>query len=254
MAILQSVMQKISGKTAPAPALLGQQAQALTRKIDHLAPLYGLQQERKLLDVICQRTGVRFQSLILAIDLDNNWLELDELFPFAGAGIHWPGDQFTVQYHRGGEILSFAVALVRVASGTTPLYYFTLPDTIETLQRRKNLRIGLSKQHPLAVKLLSPMGERWHSTAQNLSAGGMRLVVGGNLVDQLQRDTLLRSCEFSFNDDFQVRCEAQVKSFRFNRKPFRQTEVSIEFVSLPNSQYAQLQQLVNSYLQTTQAA
>ncbi len=82
----------------------------------------------------------------------------------------------------------------------------------------------------------------------------MRLMVGGNIADQLSRDCILPRCEFSLYDQLHIRCQAQVKAYRFQRRPYRRTEISIAFLDLAPQQAAQLQQLVHNLLHGAVAA
>ncbi|NIB43281.1 hypothetical protein HBA55_26980 [Pseudomaricurvus alkylphenolicus] len=253
MAILQAVLQKFSRKPATpteTPAL-----NDLSSTIKRYAPLFALQDKRQLIEVISERTGDTFQSMILAVDLANRTLELDELFPQPADFIYQPGDRFTVRHHQHGQLLTFTSTLESLTlSLGTPVYTLTLPEQVGYRQRRTSTRISLSRQHPLTVRLQSPRRTPWYATANNLSIGGMRLVVGGNILDQLSRNVLLPRCEFSFHSDFKVQCQARVKAFRFLRRPYRHTEISVEFKDLAPQHQLQLKQLVESLESSPQAA
>ena len=81
----------------------------------------------------------------------------------------------------------------------------------------------------------------------------MRVVVGGNVLDQLQPGALLPMCEFSFHEELQIRCQARTRGFKFHRRPYRHTEISLEFIDLPHQQAAQIRQLISS-IEEPQAA
>ncbi len=253
MAILQSVLQKFSRKAHSVE--VDQGAKSLSRKITNYAPLFELQEQRQLIEVISQRTGETYQSMILAVDLNREQLELDELFPQPADFIYQPGDKFTVKHHHQGLVLSFTCTLNSIVmSLSSPIYTLQLPEQVNYQQRRQFTRLTLSKQQPLSVRLQSPRRTPWYATANNISAGGMRLVIGGNVLDQLQHNTYLPECEFRFNHDFQIRCQARVKGFRFLRRPYRHTELSIEFKDMGPQQRGQLEQLIESFSSTVEAA
>lgn len=252
MAILQAVMQKLTGK--PAEAGVEASAPSLNNRVNALFPLFELQQKRQLLEVICDRTGEQFQSLILDLDFNNNVVVLDDLFPAPMGGLFQPGEFFTVKHHKDGMVLSFSMPLeALVIENHAPVFKLRMPEQVEYRQRRSQPRIALSKQQPLTVKLQSPRRTPWYATANNISSGGMRVVVGGNILDQLQPGILLPQCEFSFHEDFQVRCQARAKSFRFLRRPYRHTEISLEFIDVAPQQVLQLKHLISS-VQAPQAA
>ncbi|GAA5316159.1 MAG: hypothetical protein AseanaTS_13640 [Candidatus Pelagadaptatus aseana] len=252
MAILQAVMQKLSRK--PEEIREAEPINQLGDRINQLVPLFELQQKRQLLEVICDRTGEKFQSLILDIDFNNNQLIIDDLFPSPAAGIFQPGEYFTVRHHKDGLVLCFSAPLEAISvENHSPIYHLRLPQSVSYQQRRQNSRMTLSKQQPLTVRLVSPWRTPWYATANNISAGGMRVIVGGNVLDQLRPGALLPLCEFSFHEDFQVRCQARAKSFRFVRRPYRHTEISLEFTDMAQQHATQIRQLIST-IQEPQAA
>lgn len=253
MAILQAVLQKFSRKPEASTQL--QPAHSLANRILSYSPLFELQEKRQLIEVTSERTGESYQSMILAVDLKRQVLDLDELFPQPADYIYQPGDIFTVKHHHQGQLLTFSSPLHSIMmSLSSPVYSISLPESVHYRQRRSATRIRLSKQQPLSVRLQSPRRALWYATANNISAGGMRLVIGGNVLDQLQRNTLLPECEFRFHDEFKVRCQARVKAFRFLRRPYRHTEISIEFTDLGPMQQQQLKQLINTFDSMEKAA
>lgn len=251
MAILQAVLQKFSRK--PAVAEFEEPAVSLRQRMQVYAPLFALQEKRQLIEVTSERTGETYQSMILAIDLLNDTLELDELFPQPASHIYRPGDLFTLKHHQYGQIMLVTTPLESILiSRNSPVYRLQLPEDVSYQQRRQHPRVNLSKQQPLSVRLQSPLRTPWYATANNLSVGGMRLVVGGNVADQLYRDALLPECSFKLHDHLHIRCEATVKAFRFVRRPYRHTEISIAFKDLGPRQTLQLHQLVTALLAPAQ--
>lgn len=247
MAILQAVLQKFSRKSSVEE--FEESAFNLHQRMEVYAPLFALQAKRQLIEVTSERTGETYQSMILAIDLFSNTLELDELFPQPASHIYRPGDLFTIKHHQNGQIMLVTTPLESILiSRNSPVYRLELPEEVSYQQRRLHPRVNLSKQQPLSVRLQSPQRTMWYATANNLSVGGMRLVVGGNVADQLYRDLVLPDCSFKLHDNLQIRCEAVVKAFRFVPRPYRHTEISIAFKDLGPRQMLQLHQLVTALL------
>jgi c-di-GMP-binding flagellar brake protein YcgR len=256
MAILHDVLQKITRKSHQ-PELKIEASSAtinLADKINSIGPLLALQEKKQLIEVVCSKTGERYQSMVLAVDLQQDIIALDELFPNPTYGTYQPGDQFTVRHHEDGKLLSFTATLDSlILQDGSPIYNFVLPEKVSYQQRRSSTRILLSRQQPLTVKLLSPLRTPWYATANNLSASGMRVVVGGNVIDQLHPGSLLPNCEFTFHPEIDIRCQAKVRAFRFLRRPYRHTEISMEFTDMAPQQRMQLQHLVES-INSPQAA
>jgi len=223
-----------------------------TRNAKHYLPLFELQKKRQLLEVVHNQDS--YQSIILRTDIAKGILILDDLFSVTSSysiGTHPPinvGDELIVKHHHSnGKVLSFTSPLLDIdLSPNSPLYVLKLPNNLDCGQRRRLPRVLLGQKQPLGVKLQSDLNEYWFATAHNLSSGGMRLVLGGNLVNQLQRGSILPLCEFHFNSYFHIRCQAAVRSFRFLRSPYRQTQISVEFINIASYQRLQLQQFINA--------
>jgi len=256
MAILQAVMQRFSRKSDadPVPNSLASGI-TLSEQINRYAPLFELQERRQLIEVVCERSNQRFQSMILSIDLASGSIELDELFPTPQGQQLCPGDLLTFKHHNGGQLLTFTTPLESVMQTLdAPIYTLLLPDAVAYRQRRTYPRISLSRQQPLTVRLQSPWRTAWYATANNISCGGMRLIIGGNVLDQLEPASLIPMCEFSFHEQFNIRCQARVRGFRFIRRPYRHTEISIEFLDVAPQQKMQLQQFITEIQKQPQAA
>ncbi len=254
MSFLQAVMQKIRRQPQVEQTHTASVVN-LAKQINRYRHLLALQEKRQLLEVVCSATGRTYQSMILAVNMQEQTIELDELFPQPYGEPHRVGDQFQVKHHHNGQILSFTGTVESIVQNRSGfIYTLTLPDTVQYRQRRRYPRIELSKESPLTIKLESPRNATWFATATNLSAGGMRLTIGGNIVDQLERNGHISLCEFELLHDIKIRCEAKVKAFRFCRRPYRHTEVSIEFMNCPVATKQQLESVISSFCNNVEAA
>lgn len=248
MTILQAVMQKFTRKQSPEPEVT-EAAPRLADMVERYSALMELQAKRQLIEVVpsLQATDneLSCQSMILEINFSGGYLILDELFPRLDN--LQLGDELTIKHHSHGELLTFTSRLLHIINDAGSLCYaLALPEQVGYRQRRLYPRINLSQQQPLNVRLQSPWRTPWYAIAQNISAGGMRLTVGGNVLQQLNRGCILPTVEFKFNNEFQIRCQARVRAFRFCRRPYRQTQISIEFMDMGPQQRLQLQQFVNT--------
>ena len=244
-AVLRKFYQPEAEPTAPAVAPEPDPLPGLK----HYSPLFALLRKRQLLEIINDQTAERYQSIILDINVAAGLFMLDDLFPANPAQPVRVGDTLTLRHHYRGQVLSFSSPIIDIEhTQTAPLYTLKLPKEVGYRQRRRWPRVVLSQQPPLAVRIKSPLRTPWFATAQNLSAGGMRLNVAGNLLDQLSYDQVLPLLEFQFNQDFRIRCRARVKGFRFSRRPHRHTQISVEFVDMPAHQGLQLEAFVNALI------
>ena len=283
MTILQAVMQKFSSKpslelaqfakglwqdkgrgqksqSAPLKAPVAATQIQLPRSLNlaelsqRYAPLINLQAKRQLLEVLAHEADSQhrhqvYQSIILDINLPGRYLLLDDLFPSKSGGAANLGDLLTIRHHRDGRLLSFVSRVIHISySHGSPCYAIELPEEVGYRQRRLYPRMSYNNQQPLTVRLRSPWKTPWFATAHNLSAGGMRLSVGGNILEQLNRGSVMPLCEFRLGADLNISCQAKIKGFKFVGRPYRHTQVSVEFIGLNPQRRLQVQQYINALL------
>ncbi|WP_049629794.1 flagellar brake protein [Cellvibrio sp. pealriver] len=194
-------------------------------------PLAELQKQRQQLEVKITGASRTYQTMILAIDIERGLLWLDDLFP--QQLILDVGDDITIRHHRNGEQLVIQAAIVALGStyGASGLA-ITLPESASYQPRRSSPRFMIGHQSPLSVKI-RPLGqEPCYGTLQDISAGGLRVMVAGNLIPYLRHGALLPLCEVNISDELQIRCRARICAFRIGRSPYRHTQISIKFVDL----------------------
>lgn len=221
---------------------------SLASKIpDHYLPLWQLHKQRQLLEVrIGQGTKI-YQSMIVALDIERGLLWLDDLFPQQRAID--VGDELIVRHHRNGEQLLIRAPIIALganygAAGIAIL----LPENASYSPRRTHPRFNLVSDSPTMVKIRTLGEEPCFGTLQDISAGGLRLQVPGNLLHHLRHGIQLPLCELSLGDNLQIRCRARVCAFRIARSPFRCTQISLEFVDLSD----QKRQEIFQFLQRSQ--
>lgn len=252
MTILHNVLQRF---TKPAAKASSQPATEFVNKLQQYTSLLELQGRRQFIEVLIENSDCgahshslqpvppqSYQSLIVAINTEASELTLDELFP-ACVRLQ-QGHKAIFRYSQGNHMLQFEMTLLGHHDHGSLV--FSLPKTLNYQPRRQQPRLLIDKSQPLTVQLQSPTCGPWFATAQNISAGGMRVTIGGNITDQLEPGSFLRQCDFTFSRDFHIRCQARVIGFRFSRKPYRHTQVSLEFVGLPGRQQLQLSQMINT--------
>lgn len=249
MSLLQTVLRKFYPAESQPQPQTAKPAPAAASRLNHYAPLFELLSKRQLLEIVSDQTAERYQSMILDINVAAGLLMLDDLFPADPMQPVQVGDTLTLRHHYNGKILSFSSPVIDIEhSEGGPLHILKLPKDVGYRQRRRWPRLSFSRQRPLRVQVKSPLRTPWFASAQNLSAGGMRLNIAGNLLDQLHYNQLLPLVEFQFNRDFRVTCQARVKGFRFSRRPHRHTQISIEFVDMAPHQRQQLQAFISAMI------
>jgi len=269
MTMLRSVWQKLSGKQGAAKAVSATAAPKSTTlalasvsPITKVAsdslpsqylPLLQLLNQRQMIEVKVEGCLFTYQTLILAIDAERGLLWLDDLFPNQHA--LEMGDQITLRHLRNGDQLSFSSPILAWGStfGANGLAII-LPEQLSYTPRRQFVRADMSNKPSVSLKLKAIGQDICFGSVLDISSGGLRASIAGNILGQLRHDALLPLCEFSLSDELTIRCSARVRSFRLVRTPHRHTQVSIEFVDLPAERAQQLQQFINNliYLQQPQ--
>jgi c-di-GMP-binding flagellar brake protein YcgR len=269
MAILRSVWQKLSGKGAAPKAAQNTLTAPETAKLslasvtrlpntpkdsfpDRYQPLWQLLNQRQIIEVKVEGSSFSYQTLVLAIDIQRGLLWLDDLFP--SQHLLDTGDQITLRHHRNGEQLTFTSPILAWGSnyGANGLAIM-LPENLCYSPRRQFRRADMSDKPSLNIKLRALGQDISYGSVLDISSGGLRASIPGNLLGQLRHGALLPLCELALSDELTLRCSARIRSFRLLRAPHRHTQVSIEFVDLPQERLQQLQQYINNIIYLQQA-
>jgi c-di-GMP-binding flagellar brake protein YcgR len=250
MTLLQAVLQKLSkNKTGGIHPTTPDNAPVVPRhEILHL-----LKSQRQLLEVTPAGSQRSYQSMILAIDAERGLLWLDDLFP--PQRLLEVGDTITLRHHRDGELLTITAPIIAWgmdfgASGMAVM----LPDEAVYKPRRAQLRYELGEHLSLTGKIRSIGNEPVYGTVEDLSAGGLRILVAGNLLNQIHHGAILPLCEVNVSHELQIRCRARVRAYRMCRAPYRGTQISLEFVDLPILRQQQLAQFIRCLSRPDNAA
>jgi len=214
------------------PADAGQEGSSAASKIpEHYLPLLELQNQRQLLEVKITGASRVYQSMILAIDAERGLLWLDDLFP--QQLLLDAGDEITLRHHRNGEQLVIRAPVVAMGSTYDASgFAVTLPEFVYYMPRRSSPRFIVGHQSPLSVKIRTLGQEPSYGTLQDISTGGLRLIVAGNMLPYLRHGALLPMCEVDISDELQIRCRARICAFRIGRSPYRHTQISVEFIDM----------------------
>lgn len=215
-------------------------------------PLWQLYKQRQLLEVRIGSASRVYQSMIIALDIERGLLWLDDLFP--QQRVLDVGDELFIRHHRQGEQLLIRAPIIALgthfgASGIAIL----LPEENTYRPRRSNPRFNLTSDSPIMVKIRTLGEEPCFGTLQDISAGGVRIHVAGNLLAHLRHGTQLPLCEIDLGDNLLIRCRARVCSARIARSPHRCTQISLEFIDLPERKCELLMQFLQRAQRDTSA-
>ncbi len=195
--------------------------------------IWELHKKRQLLEVKIQGSSRAYQSMILALDIERGLLWLDDLFP--QQHMLETGDEISIRHHRQGEQLIIRGPVIALGSdyGASG-FALILPEQAAYQPRRANPRFSLAGNSPTLIKL-RPLGqEPCMGSLQDISAGGIKVNIPGNLLSQLSHGVTLPLLEFKLGD-LQIRCKAKVCALRICRAPQRCTQLSLAFADMPES-------------------
>jgi len=131
-----------------------------------------------------------------------------------------------------------------------------LPEQPSYVPRRQLRRADMSDKPSVNLKLRAIGQDVTYGSVLDISGGGLRASIPGNMLGQLRHGALLPLCELTLSDELTIRCSARVRGFRLLRVPHRHTQISIEFVDLLPERQQQLLQFINNinYLYQTEEA
>jgi len=239
MSFLDKLFKKGSRSAAATPSAEHDRIAPGGTISDQYAPLWELQKQRQLLEVKIGGTNRAYQSMIIAIDIKRGLLWLDDLFPQQHSLDI--GDEITLRHHRNGEQLLIRAPIVAMGSTYEASgFAITLPEFVYYMPRRSAPRFAVGHQSPLSVKIRTLGQDSSFGTLQDISTGGLRLLVAGNMLPYLSHGALLPLCEVDINDELQIRCRARICAFRMGRSPYRHTQISVEFIDLEEETRAAL--------------
>jgi c-di-GMP-binding flagellar brake protein YcgR len=250
MSFLKKIFSKAIFTSAQSPAVtaLNPASEQPPKLPQEYRVLGDLQKKRQLLEVKIGTAARAYQSMVIALDVERNLLWLDDLFP--QQVLLEVGDEITLKHHYQGEELRIKSQVLALGNqyGATGIAIM-LPANAQYTPRRKHSRFNLA--FPLTVKIRSLGEEPCFGSLEDISLGGLRLHVAGNLLTQLTHGAILPLCEISLSKELQLRCRARVCAFRISRKPYRSTQISIEFLELSKEKQMELKFFLHQQFHAT---
>lgn len=215
----------------------------LLAQINRYASLIRLQDERQLVEVIIGEHADSFQSMIVGVDLYNQQLIIDEFSP----RIQNPGaliGQAVILRHQNKQQMLKVTGKILNWDESTHSIVLNLPEQVEYQPRRQQTRIMLDKTMPITAVIDPIYGAPWHAGIDNISLGGARILVMGDLRPHLHKNKPLRKCDITLDNGQIISCRGKVKAFTYSGRPFRRTEISIEFETWQNEDLFKLEEFI----------
>jgi c-di-GMP-binding flagellar brake protein YcgR len=215
----------------------------LLAQIDRYGSLIRLQDERQLIEVLIPRYNDSFQSMIMGVDLYNQQLIIDELSPRVINPDALIGETIVLRHQHNRQMLKISSEVLDWEADNRCLLLH-LPEQIAYQPRRQHARLSLVGSALLNTTIHPIYGAPWYGSISNISESGMRITVTGDLRGNIEKHQLLRKCEFTLDNGQTISCQGRVKSFHYQGRPYRRTDVSIAFEKISDEDQLSLQQLI----------
>jgi len=175
-----------------------------------LSLLRRLHQGRCLLAVILTDDKQIYNSALLEVNAEHDFIVLDELKPDHGHTILLAQQSIRVRAQLKGVSVAFTAALVEAGRRDGIAYYrFALPKALHYGQRRAHYRPRVGHANKTAVELDLPTGEVSTGTLQDLSLGGLRVKLDREITG-LRLNTAL-PCRLNLPDSTTFACIVEIR-------------------------------------------
>ncbi len=176
--------------------------------------LFEAMREHMLIYVRPLSSKTTYQSVILDVNPNDEYLLIDELFPETGFQV-MAEDRFEVSIGKKGHSLSFVSELLRVGEYAGAQFYkLALPAMIEEQQRRSAFRVEVPLSEVNYVKWAWSDGAESIAYICDISASGLRLEVGSDF-ERIRPGIYLAGAlvhigsELAFHSDIEVKYVVQ---------------------------------------------
>lgn len=213
-------------------------------QFDNYHHLMKLQDDRQLIEVRINGHKNSFQSMIVAIDFMESSFSLDEFSPALRDPELLVNQDITIIHYKNWEKLEIST-YVTEWSEQEHCYHLALPEFVDYQPRRHYPRLLLSNNQSLKSHINPLYGAPWYAMVQDISQGGMRINVSGDLRPHLHRDKVLPKCQVMLDDTLDVLSRGVVRAFSYHSKPYRHTEISIEFSNMSPSHQDNLKRFID---------
>lgn len=175
-----------------------------------LSLLRRLHQGRCLLAVTLADDKQTYNSALLEVNAERDFIVLDELKPAKGHAALLAQRSCRVRAELKGVTVAFTAALIEAGNRDGIAYYrFVFPKSLHYDQRRAHYRPRVGHANRTAVALELPTGEVSTGILQDLSLGGLRIKLDREIVG-LPSNTIL-PCRLTLPDGTVFACAIEVR-------------------------------------------
>jgi len=161
-------------QTGPADEGYKQQFEVVTSQPRITAVLRPLLQKHSLVTASLAGSRQYYNTVLLEVDAENQFLLLDELHPIEGHRLATTNKTLTLYTQLDGVNVNFAVKIIEIGSANDMAFYkVEFPESIRYRQRRSDYRVPVSSALSIPVEITSSNQESLTGELHDISAGGV---------------------------------------------------------------------------------
>ena len=236
--LLSRMLQNLKGESIER-SFSREHHDVLMTQLQQQTALIKLKDKRQVIECVLPDSDEILQTIILDIDLFDKKLTIDEPNPSRIAFESLIGKSITLRHQHQQMMLSFSAMVLDYNTSERSLS-IDLPYQAEYQPRRIEPRVEFSEQSIHSANINPLFGAPWYAMLKNISHGGMRIAVAGDLRDQLHKNLPIQRCDIDLGFKKPLICGGRVKSFSFYTRPYRHTLISIMFDGMSENDAAYL--------------
>jgi c-di-GMP-binding flagellar brake protein YcgR len=201
-----SMAQKV-----PADEGYKQQFEVITSQTRITSLLRPLLNRHSLITVSVPGGKRYYNSVLLEVDADNQYLMLDELHPKEGHKQLSGSEVITLFTQLDGVNVNFAVTIKEITSSDgVAMYKVAFPQSIRYRQRRSDYRVPVSSALSIPVQLVSGDKLSFSGELHDISAGGACIRFPRKTSLPLDKDDAELQCEITLGNGKKIFCAFRI--------------------------------------------
>jgi c-di-GMP-binding flagellar brake protein YcgR len=215
----------------------------IVEHFDNYNHLMKLQDDRQLIEVCLPQHKNSFQSMIIGIDFIEGTFSLDGFSPRLQHPESLINQEVIIRHYKHWEKLEIKACITRWST-EEQCYYVSLPEFVDYQPRRNYPRLLLANSSTLKTHINPLYGAPWYAIVKDISQGGMRINISGDLRPHLHKDKVLPKCQIILDDNISIQSRGLVRAFSYVSKPYRHTDISIEFQNMSQTHQTDLKRFI----------
>ncbi|MEH6557078.1 MAG: flagellar regulator YcgR PilZN domain-containing protein [Oceanicoccus sp.] len=218
-----------------------------SNQVDHYSSLEKLRVSHEWLDVKVTKTNHSYQSLVLEIDIENNELLIDELFPPEHLDDVQSGDTVQIITRSKRQPVDFYTRILsREFSNGTTSWRLELPTEIGANHNRNAFRVYVEGEPGLEIEIYQNDQALADVRIINLSMDGLKLSFNNETRQLLDDFQILEDCLIRLPNDSDIDCSIELRNLYDIRTPYPHLLGGGKLVIADPQQRVKLQQFLAS--------